>query len=164
MIKKEVPFLIEVTPKTPADVKGGTLYEQNGKLKLLEIAQVPEEHIDEFCSQKKFSVFNTNNIWINLSVLEKKLEDAQLIITGEGRFDRSSLQGKGPGTLITKALNGKKRILVFAGLLSDDINTYLPKSFNKENLIQITPDNCTLEQALSDGRYNLARAIRDTVT
>ena len=96
--------------------------------------------------------------------LEKKLEDADLIITGEGRFDRSSLQGKGPGTLITKALNGKKRILVFAGLLSDDINTYLPKSFNKENLIQITPDNCTLEQALSDGRYNLARAIRDTVT
>ncbi len=96
--------------------------------------------------------------------LEKKLEDADLIITGEGRFDRSSLQGKGPGTLITKALNGKKRILVFAGLLSDDINTYLPKSFSKENLIQITPDNCTLEQALCDGRYNLARAIRDTVT
>ncbi|MEK9628556.1 MAG: UTP--glucose-1-phosphate uridylyltransferase [Nitrospinota bacterium] len=78
MIDKEIPFLIEVTPKTPADVKGGTLYEQNGKLKLLEIAQVPEKHIDEFCSQEKFSVFNTNNIWINLVALEEKLKDGPL--------------------------------------------------------------------------------------
>ena len=78
MIEKNIPFLIEVTPKTAADVKGGTLYEQNGKLKLLEIAQVPEEHVDEFCSQKKFSVFNTNNIWINLLALEKKLKEGPL--------------------------------------------------------------------------------------
>ena len=92
MIKKKVPFLIEVTPKTPADVKGGTLYEQNGKLKLLEIAQVPEEHIDEFCSQEKFSVFNTNNIWINLLALEKKIEEGPLnlnVIVNEKR-----IQGK----------------------------------------------------------------------
>ena len=78
MIEKDIPFMIEVPPKTAADVKGGTLYEQNGKLKLLEIAQVPEEHIDEFCSQKKFSVFNTNNIWINLLALEKKMEEGPL--------------------------------------------------------------------------------------
>ena len=78
MIEKEIPFLMEVTPKTPADVKGGTLYEQNGKLKLLEIAQVPEEHIDEFCSQEKFSVFNTNNIWMNLVALEKKMSEGPL--------------------------------------------------------------------------------------
>ena len=78
MIEKDIPFLIEVTPKTAADVKGGTLYEQNGKLKLLEIAQVPQEHIGEFCSQEKFSVFNTNNIWINLLALEKKLKEKPL--------------------------------------------------------------------------------------
>ncbi|NIY15219.1 MAG: hypothetical protein GWM98_10115, partial [Nitrospinaceae bacterium] len=37
MIREELPFLMEMTPKTPADVKGGTLYQENGKLKLLEI-------------------------------------------------------------------------------------------------------------------------------
>ena len=95
--------------------------------------------------------------------LEKKVAKADLIITGEGRFDRSSLQGKGPGTLIEKAINDNKKILVFAGLLSNDLDTHLPQSFNKENLIQITPVNCPLEQALSDGRDNLARAIRETV-
>ena len=78
MIKKKIPFLIEVTPKTPADVKGGTLYKQEGKLRLLEIAQVPNEHIDEFCSQEKFSVFNTNNIWINLIALEERLNKGPL--------------------------------------------------------------------------------------
>ncbi len=78
MIEKEIPFLIEVTPKTPSDVKGGTLYEQNGKLKLLEIAQVPKEHIEEFCSQEKFSVFNTNNIWMNLAVIEERLKKGPL--------------------------------------------------------------------------------------
>ena len=78
MIEKRIPFLMEVTPKTPADVKGGTLYEQNGKLKLLEIAQVPQEYIDDFCSQDKFSVFNTNNIWINLIALEERLKEGPL--------------------------------------------------------------------------------------
>ncbi|MFT4577314.1 MAG: UTP--glucose-1-phosphate uridylyltransferase [Nitrospinales bacterium] len=78
MIEKKIPFLIEVTPKTPADIKGGTLYEQEGRLKLLEIAQVPDEHIDEFCSQEKFSVFNTNNIWINLVALEEKMQEGPL--------------------------------------------------------------------------------------
>lgn len=78
MIVKNIPFLIEVTPKTPADVKGGTLCEQKGQLKLLEIAQVPEEYIDEFCGQEKFSVFNTNNIWVNLNALEEKLNQGPL--------------------------------------------------------------------------------------
>jgi UTP--glucose-1-phosphate uridylyltransferase len=78
MIEKKIPFLIEVTAKTAADVKGGTLYEQEGRLKLLEIAQVPDEYIEEFCSPQKFSVFNTNNIWMNLVALEEKMQEVPL--------------------------------------------------------------------------------------
>ncbi len=76
--EKGVPFLMEMTPKTAADVKGGTLYQQDGKLKLLEIARVPDQHIDEFCSQRRFKVFNTNNIWINLVRLKQKLRQGRL--------------------------------------------------------------------------------------
>ena len=92
MIEKEIPFLMEVTPKTPADVKGGTLYEQNGKLRLLEIAQVPNEYIDDFCSQDKFSVFNTNNIWINLIALEKRLRKGPLNLNVIA--NQKNIQGK----------------------------------------------------------------------
>ena len=68
------PYLMEVTPKTRADVKGGTLIktEEDG-LQLLEIAQVPAEYVEEFKSVKKFRIFNTNNVWINLKALKEKL-------------------------------------------------------------------------------------------
>lgn len=78
ILDNDIPFLIEMTPKTPADVKGGTIYQDGDQLKLLEIASVPEEHKEEFCSQRKFKVFNTNNIWINLRHLRKKLEAGPL--------------------------------------------------------------------------------------
>ena len=76
-----IPFLMEMTPKTSADVKGGSLYQQDGKLKLLEIARVPDDKVGEFCDQKKFKVFNTNNIWINLIALEKRLNQGPLELT-----------------------------------------------------------------------------------
>lgn len=71
-------FVMEVTDKTRADVKGGTLVEYEGKLRLLEIAQVPKEHVDEFKSVSKFKIFNTNNLWISLDAIKRVLEDGSL--------------------------------------------------------------------------------------
>ncbi|CAF0749041.1 unnamed protein product [Adineta ricciae] len=71
-------FIMEVTDKTRADVKGGTLIEYEGKLRLLEIAQVPKENVDEFKSVSKFRIFNTNNLWINLPAIKRVVEDQSL--------------------------------------------------------------------------------------
>ena len=78
MLKEDIPFLMEVTNKTAADVKGGTLYVDKGQLHLLELAQVPDGRLSEFCSFDKFKIFNTNNIWINLVHLKKKLSQGSL--------------------------------------------------------------------------------------
>ncbi len=79
MLINNIPFLMEMTPKTPADIKGGTLYEDSqNKLHLLELAQVPQEHVDEFCSTRKFTVFNTNNIWIHLRHLKNRMDQGPL--------------------------------------------------------------------------------------
>ena len=43
--KSGAEFIMEVTDKTKADVKGGTLIEYDGGIRLLEIAQVPAEHV-----------------------------------------------------------------------------------------------------------------------
>lgn len=59
-------FVMEVTDKTRADVKGGTIIQLEDQLRLLEIAQVPNDHVDDFKSVKTFKFFNTNNIWANL--------------------------------------------------------------------------------------------------
>lgn len=67
-------FVMEVTDKTRSDVKGGTLIQYENKLRLLEIAQVPKEHVDEFKSIKKFKFFNTNNLWVKLDAIERVLK------------------------------------------------------------------------------------------
>lgn len=71
-------FLMEVTDKTKADIKGGTIIDYEGTVRLLEIAQVPPEHVEDFKSIKKFKIFNTNNLWINLKAIKRVLEEQSL--------------------------------------------------------------------------------------
>lgn len=86
-------YLMEVTDKTRADVKGGTLIQYEGKAKLLEIAQVPSSKVEEFKSIKKFKIFNTNNIWIKLSAIKRLVES--------GAFDNMDI------IVNNKQLNGR---------------------------------------------------------
>lgn len=74
MEESQSEFLMEVTDKTRADIKGGTLIEYGGVIKLLEIAQVPSQHVEDFKSVKKFKIFNTNNLWVSLSAIKRVVE------------------------------------------------------------------------------------------
>lgn len=71
-------FLMEITDKTTADVKGGTLIEYDDTLRLLEIAQVPKERVNDFKSVKTFKYFNTNNLWIKLDAIDRVVSDGSL--------------------------------------------------------------------------------------
>ncbi|TNJ30146.1 UTP-glucose-1-phosphate uridylyltransferase [Giardia muris] len=73
---KDIDFLSEQTPKTLRDVKGGVLTKYKGKIRLLETAQVPKDHLDEFCDIKKFKSFNVNSVYVRLSAL-KRLDDSK---------------------------------------------------------------------------------------
>nr|XP_019965298.1 PREDICTED: UTP--glucose-1-phosphate uridylyltransferase-like [Paralichthys olivaceus] len=75
---KRCEFIMEVTDKTRADVKGGTLIQYEDHLRLLEIAQVPKAHVDEFKSVTKFKIFNTNNLWISLPAVKRLQEKNDL--------------------------------------------------------------------------------------
>eukprot|EP01104_Vermistella_antarctica_P014187 TRINITY_DN4425_c0_g1_i1.p1 TRINITY_DN4425_c0_g1~~TRINITY_DN4425_c0_g1_i1.p1 ORF type:complete len:514 (+),score=137.60 TRINITY_DN4425_c0_g1_i1:72-1544(+) len=74
MVATGAEYIMEVTDKTKADIKGGTLIQYEGKAKLLEIAQVPAEHVEEFTSVKRFKIFNTNNIWVNLRAIKRLVD------------------------------------------------------------------------------------------
>ncbi|CAL5368192.1 unnamed protein product [Camellia sinensis] len=74
LIRNKNEYCMEVTPKTLADVKGGTLISYDGKVQLLEIAQVPDSHVNEFKSIEKFKIFNTNNLWVNLHAIKRLVE------------------------------------------------------------------------------------------
>ena len=74
LVRNKNEYCMEVTPKTLADVKGGTLISYEGKVQLLEIAQVPDENVNEFKSIEKFKIFNTNNLWVNLGAIKRVVE------------------------------------------------------------------------------------------
>ena len=74
----ESEYIMELTDKTKADVKGGTIINYEDSVRLLEIAQVPKEHTNEFKSIKKFKYFNTNNIWLNLKAIKRVVENNEL--------------------------------------------------------------------------------------
>ncbi|KAG7293032.1 putative UTP--glucose-1-phosphate uridylyltransferase [Staphylotrichum longicolle] len=78
MVESEAEYIMELTNKTKADVKGGTIIDYEGSVRLLEIAQVPKEHVNEFKSIKKFKYFNTNNIWMNLKAIKRVVENDEL--------------------------------------------------------------------------------------
>lgn len=75
---KDCEFIMEVTDKTRADVKGGTLIMYDGKLRLLELAQVPKEYVEDFKSITTFEIFNTNNIWVKLSAIKRLVESGEM--------------------------------------------------------------------------------------
>jgi UTP--glucose-1-phosphate uridylyltransferase len=78
MDKTKSEFIMEVTDKTRADIKGGTLINYEGNLRLLEIAQVPSKHVDDFKSISKFKIFNTNNLWISLKAIKRIVQNKEL--------------------------------------------------------------------------------------
>ncbi len=91
--------------------------------------------------------------WIGL---ESKFERADMVITGEGRFDTSSLQGKGPGALALEAIASKKQLWVLAGSLGDLGDSDFPTHSTRA----ISPNGLPLEEALAATGKNLENAIK----
>jgi len=74
MHTRKIPFLMEVTTRTEADRKGGHIGRApDGRLLLRELAQCPEEELEEFQDINLFRYFNTNNLWLNLAALKARL-------------------------------------------------------------------------------------------
>jgi glycerate kinase len=88
--------------------------------------------------------------------LEARIAAAEIVITGEGRFDESSLSGKGPGALALRALAQGRPVHVFAG----QIAAVTPRE--DLHLHGITPADTPLEEALRTASHHLAAALRNT--
>ncbi len=75
-VANDLPFLMEVARRTESDRKGGHLaHHKDGGLILRELAQCPSGDLDSFQDIARYRYFNTNNLWINLPVLKRVLEE-----------------------------------------------------------------------------------------
>jgi UTP--glucose-1-phosphate uridylyltransferase len=74
---EELPFVMEVCEKTPADRKGGhpAVLKETGRLVLRETAQTPEDDLERFSDIDTWKYFNTNNLWVDLRALAAVLDE-----------------------------------------------------------------------------------------
>ena len=86
-----------------------------------------------------------------------RLAAADLVITGEGSFDDTSLTGKGPGAVAARALALGKLVHVFAGAVS----TLKPR--DHLTLHAITPAGTPLAQALRAAPELLTAAVHQSL-
>jgi UTP--glucose-1-phosphate uridylyltransferase len=78
---RELDFLMEVAHRTSADRKGGHLaHRRDGdRFVLRESAQCPDDDRDAFQDIDRYRFFNTNNLWINLGALRRKLDQERFL-------------------------------------------------------------------------------------
>jgi UDP-N-acetylglucosamine pyrophosphorylase len=74
----EAPFMMEVCRRTENDKKGGHLAVRNAdkQLVLRESAQCADEDEKDFQNIDKHMYFNTNNLWLRLSALQKLIDES----------------------------------------------------------------------------------------
>lgn len=87
--------------------------------------------------------------------LRRRLERADLIITGEGRFDASSVHGKAPGEVIAWATQLGKPVHVFAGSVES------PLPLNRVLFRAISPPGPVTREQLDHTAAALVRAIQE---
>ena len=86
--------------------------------------------------------------------LDERLAAADIVVTGEGRFDETSLSGKGPGSLVRRALALGKSVHVFAGEVA--LAAEMPGLLTHA----LTPPGMALSEALCAAPALLSDAVR----
>ncbi|GHB90147.1 glycerate kinase [Cerasicoccus arenae] len=103
------------------------------------------------CDAQLVPGYDLVEAWLDL---KKKIAAADLVVTGEGRFDSSSLQGKGPGSILKEAARQGKPAKVMAGIIESGLK--LPPKATGD---VIAPSNYTRERSIADGKKLLAKKI-----
>lgn len=98
--------------------------------------------------------------WLDL---DKRIQDADLVITGEGRFDASSLRGKGPGFVAKMANEAAKPVLVLAGSVDSQAARKIQVVYPDAVVRAISNPHLPLEENLREAPKNLAKVLQDLI-
>ena len=93
--------------------------------------------------------------------LDEAVEDADLVLTGEGGMDFQTLSGKTPAGVAEVAARHDVPVIAFAGTLGRGVDALVGQTFDA--VIPITTGPATLDDALRQGPANLERAVASTM-
>jgi UTP--glucose-1-phosphate uridylyltransferase len=98
--ERGIPFLMEVVEGTEADRKGGHIARRraDGRIVLRETAQTPAGEEDSFRDFRRWRYYNTNNLWVDLRVLEQALAAADGVIELPLIVNRKTVDPRDPSS------------------------------------------------------------------
>jgi glycerate kinase len=91
----------------------------------------------------------------DITGLEKKIQEADIIITGEGKLDGQTLHGKGPMGVARMARAAGKRVIGIGGIIEDNPN--LHSAF--DGLWSVKPESMSVKEAIA----RAAELLEETV-
>ena len=93
---------------------------------------------------------------------DRKITNADWIITGEGKADRQTAEGKVPAGVLKRAKKANIPVMLIAGKVEDKACL---KQMGFARIVQVSPDNLPLEEAMRPEvtRKNIRQAIRALV-
>jgi glycerate kinase len=91
--------------------------------------------------------------------LDSAVRDADLVITGEGRIDSQTIQGKTPIGVARVAKRYGKPVIGIAGCLSSDV--VLVHEHGIDAVFSVLSQICTVDEALTQAAENVRSASRN---
>lgn len=104
--------------------------------------------------------FELVTAWLDLS---SKIREADLVLTGEGKFDSSSLAGKGPYALLAAAYSSDTSAILLAGLADEEAAQTVRERFPGTAIYSITPEDTPLAQALKSAPDFLKQKVTEVL-
>lgn len=104
--------------------------------------------------------FELVTAWLDLV---SKIQEADLILTGEGKFDTSSLAGKGPYALLAAAYSSDTSAILLAGLAEEEAAQIARERFPGTAVYSITPEGTPLPQALKFAPEFLTQKVTEVL-
>ena len=101
--------------------------------------------------------FDLVSQWLDL---ENEVRKADLIFTGEGKFDQTSCRGKGPFQMLSLAKIANKKAVLFCGSIDFDLVDNCNKRFPNVLFVPIAQKNTPLLENLRAGPDNLKSSCR----
>lgn len=105
--------------------------------------------------------FELVTAWLNLNA---KIQEADLVLTGEGKFDQSSLAGKGPYALLAAAYSNDTAAILLAGLAEEEAAEIARERFPGTAVYSITPEGTPLPRALQFAPEFLTQKVTEVLS
>jgi glycerate kinase len=104
--------------------------------------------------------FELVTAWLDLN---SKIREADLVLTGEGKFDSSSLAGKGPYALLAAAYSNDTSAILLAGLAEEEAAQKVRERFPGIAIYSITPEGMPLAQSLKSAPDFLKQKVTEVL-